>query len=63
MSNSHKTIRPFKSDVRVRFAPAMRPVASDLPEVMTVFISTGRVTTVLVDGKPRQIATKALEKA
>lgn len=56
-------IKPFAPDTKVRFYLGMRPLADPLPEVMTVFISDKRVTTVLVDGKPHQIATKALTKA
>lgn len=63
MSNLPKNPRPFNADVRVRFREGVRPSACALPEVMTVFVSTSRVTTVLVDGKPHQIATKALCKA
>lgn len=55
--------RPFKPEARVRFKPGYRPTACTLPEVMTVFLSKGRETVVLVDGKPIWLATQALEKA
>lgn len=60
MSNSPKATRPFKSDARVAFRDGYRPVASTLPTFMTVFISTARVTTVLVEGKPVMLSTRAL---
>jgi len=62
MTNA-STARAFKADARVSFKDGYRPTASTLPTVMTVFISTARVTTVLVDGRPQQIATVALRKA
>lgn len=54
--------RALPADARVSFKPGMRPVASTLPEVMTVFTSDRRQTVVLVDGKPHFLATVALTK-
>lgn len=62
MTNA-STARAFKADTCVCFKDGFRPVASTLPVVMTVFISTARETTVLVDGKPQRLATVALRKA
>ncbi len=55
--------RAFAPDTRIRFKAHMRPVASTLPDVMTVFTSSSKVTTVLVDGRPQFLATVALERA
>jgi hypothetical protein len=57
-----KNTRSLPTDTIVRFREGMRPpLANHLPEDMQVFISDSRVTTVLVFGKPFQIATVALE--
>ena len=55
--------KPLAADALVTFRPDYRPTATDLPTTMRVFISDARVTTVLVEGKPRQIATVALQYA
>jgi len=52
MSNSTKTIRPFKTDARVRWNPTMRPTGAPDMEGR-VFMSTRRETYVYWDGSAR----------
>lgn len=56
------TAKPFAPNARVSFKDGYRPVASTLPLVMEVFLSTRRETVVLIDGKPVRLATVALTK-
>lgn len=54
--------KPLRADAIVTFKDGMRPVNSDLPEFMQVFISDRRQTTVIVNGRPRFVATVALRE-
>ena len=60
MNSNGLASRPLKADATVTFKPGMRPVNSDLPEFMQVFISDRRQTVVIINGRPRYLATVAL---